>query len=270
LTETDYARFGEPLQTTLDALPREYLGYRWQDQRKSTSGVIEVGEYIKSIVGCESPPEEASDWLHIPEEYLFEITPKRVFYDAKGEVTKRFEAFTRYPEDVWKKRLSASLAWLWEWGIKHLPRSERRGDTVTATMYWCKFTIYAMKVTFLLNCRYVPYHKWLYREFLKLPEIVQEVAPLVEEGFQILDGKGQVASQIEEIFKDYLRQLGYQPVVSRSKANRVIAYPENELLNYAKVVRESITTREIRDLKLYLEIYPPPWKATWTWIHSAL
>ena len=156
LNREDFSRFSEQLQQILDTLPREYLGYEWQDPRKRTCGVIDVGKYIESAIGCERPPDVAIDWLHIPEEYLFEITPRRIFHDAAGEVTRRFESFGEYPEDVWKKRLSACLAWMWEWGRKHLHRAERRRDLVTASMYWDRLATYAMKVAFLLNRRYAP------------------------------------------------------------------------------------------------------------------
>ena len=119
LVQENYDRFAEPLQAVLSELPQEYLGYGWQSQPRQTCAVYEIGQYFNSVVGCEMAPEVALDWLHIPEECLFEITHRPVFYDATGEVTKRFESFSQYPEDIWKKRLSACLAWLWEWGVKH-------------------------------------------------------------------------------------------------------------------------------------------------------
>ena len=211
LVQEDYDQFAEPLQAILDTLPHEYLGYRWAKPRQSTSHVAEVSRHIRSVVGCEAPPEATIDWLHIPEEYLFEITPRKIFHDATGEVTRRFESFTEYPEDVWKKRLSACLTWMWEWGRKHLHRAERRGDLITASLYWSRFAIYAMKVAFLLNRRYAPYHKWLYREFLKLEAIVPQVCPLLDEGFQKMEGRIEIESRIEAIYMDYLQQLGYKP-----------------------------------------------------------
>ena len=265
LVREDYDRFAEPLQAVLDRLPRESLGYGWKSQPQRTCAVYEIGQYVKSVVGCETSPEIDLDWLHIPEEYLFEVTHRPVFYDATGEVTKRFESFAQYPEDVWKKRLSACLAWLWEWGVKQLRRAEQRGDTFTAAMYWCRFTTYAMKVGFLLNRRYAPYHKWLYRDFLKLPQIATEVAPLLKKGFEQVEERSQVTSQIVEIYTRHLVRLGYRPLVPTPEERRNIAYPDNELNNYARAVRDSIRTPEIRDLKLRLEIHPPPWRPTWTW-----
>ena len=39
-----------------------------------------------------------------------------------------------------------------------------------------------MKVGFLMNQQYAPYHKWLWKEFRKLGAIADEVSPLLEEG----------------------------------------------------------------------------------------
>ena len=264
LIQEDFDQFGGSLQAILDRIPREYLGYRWPKERQRTSHVMEVGAYIKSVVGCEMPPEAAVDWLHIPEEYLFELTPRKIFHDAAGEVTKRFESFAEYPEDVWKKRLSVCLSWLCEWGLKHLPRAERRGDMVTASMYWCRFATYAMKVAFLFNHRYAPYHKWLYREFLKLPAIVPHVHPLLEKGFQVQGERIEIVSQIETIYRDHLLHLGYRPEDPRPRSRP--AYPDYDLLRFARAICHSIRSDEIRGLKSFWEVLSPPWKATWTYI----
>jgi hypothetical protein len=33
------------------------------------------------------------DWLHIPEQHLFELMHRPIFYDGPGDVTAAFEAF---------------------------------------------------------------------------------------------------------------------------------------------------------------------------------
>jgi len=264
LLQEDYDRFAKPLQNILDRLPREYLGYGWQIQPRRTCVVIELGEYTRAFVGCVTAPEADLDWLHIPEESLFEITHRSIFYDATGEVTKRFESFAQYPEDVRKKRLSACVAWLWEWGVKHLRRAEQRRDPIAAAMYWCRFAAYAMKVGFLLNRRYAPYHKWLYREFLKLPKIATEVTPLLRKGFEQTEGRDRFASRVVEVYTQQIAHLGYRQMLPKPEEGRIVAYPDDELLRYAKAVRDSINTSEIKDLKIWFEILPPPWRPTWT------
>ena len=101
-----HERFGERLKELLASLPREFLGFA------SASGrVEEIDEFIRSLVGCERPPQAEIDWLHLSEEFLFELVPGRMFHDPSGSVTRRLEEFSYYPDDVWRHRLSVSLRW---------------------------------------------------------------------------------------------------------------------------------------------------------------
>ena len=69
---------------------------------------------------------------------------------------------------------------------------------------------------------------------------------------------------IVEIYTRHLVSLGYHPIAHKPEADFGVAYPDQELLNYAKVVRNSICALEIRDLKLRLEVRLPSWRPTWT------
>ena len=264
---SDYNEFGTSLQEVLDQLPKEYLGFR--DSRDRTCGVIEIGQYIKSCIGCAYPPENPLDWFHIPEEYLFEVTPKRLFHDAAGDVTERFEAFSNYPDDVWKKRLAACVAWVAEWGEKHLPRAEKRDDEVTTLMYACRFATYVMKSIFLLNHRYATYHKWLHAEFLKLPELASEVDPLLRKVLDGSQGRTAWASKIVDILIRSLEALGYESLPLSEEQKRNLAY-STRLLPYTRSIRNSISLSEIKKMSTFVEMTSPVWKATWTWVHPSL
>ena len=260
----DFDDHSERLQEVLNTLPNEYEGFRWEDPRARTCGVIEIGSYIESAVGFSEPPESPMDWLRIPESYLFELTPSRLYHDGPGIVSARFRAFSTYPDDVWKQRMGACLSWLWEWGRKHLFRAETRGDHVSASCYWARFAEYAMKVGFLMSHRHAPYHKWLWREFRKLGAIADQVSPLLEEGFEKVEGRRELVDRIEMIYMEMLQQLGFSPAVQA--ATRRLAYPDNELLRYAQSVRNAIETPEIKKLHLREELVYPATKAAWTWL----
>ena len=247
--------YSKKLEDIFEHLPLEYRGFHRQPVV-----VCEINSYVRSVVGRENPPERDFGWLYIPEESLFEITRRPVFYDGTGEITGRFGSFRSYPVDVWKKRLSACIAWLWEWGIKHLKRAEMRGDLITASMYWCRFATYAMKGSFLLNHTYAPYHKWLYKEFLKLSRLSDEIAPKIDEGFTRREDRYALCVEITGIISEALRELNYHPVASKKAG---VAYPENELLRYAKGIQNSIEDLKIREMRLYGEILLPPSKLTW-------
>ena len=261
LAKDDFDDHGERLQEILDTLPHEYDGFRWQKPKFKTCIVIEISSYIKSIVGFSEPPQSPVDWLRIPEPHLFELTPSRLYRDGPGIVSARFRAFSKYPDDVWKQRMGACLSWCWEWGRKHLFRAEARGDHVSACCYWTRFAEYAMKVGFLMSQRYAPYHKWLWTEFRRLGTIADKVSPLLEEGFEKVNGKRELVDRIEMIYMEKLQQLGFSPT------GRVgTAYPDNELHQYAQGVRSTIEDPEVKKLRLGEEIAYPATRAAWTWL----
>jgi hypothetical protein len=259
-----HARFAEPLQSLLDTLPREHLGYGWRVQPAHTCRVHDLNTYTNYLVGRTSPPQAALDWLHIPEHALFEITHRPVLHDATGQVAGHFAAFKSYPEDVWKKRLSACLAWLWRWGVEYLPRAERRGELIAAAMDWCRFAEYAMKAGFLLNRSYAPYHKWLHREFLKLPSLAGRIAPLLQQGFENDTKRTAIAEEIIVEYIQAMSALGYQPVAVREEQLH-IPEPARVLYGYARAVQQTIGDPAIRRLAIYTEVLSPPSAPTWGW-----
>lgn len=263
LGREDFDDYGERLQEILDSLPQEYDGFHWENPPERTCRVVEVGSYIKSVVGFSEPPESPKDWLRIPESYLFELAPSRLFHDEPGFVSARLRAFSRYPEDVWRQRMGACLSWCWEWGRKHLFRAEARGDHVTAFTYWTRFAEYAMKVGFLVNRRYAPYHKWLWAEFKKLEGIAVEVCPLLREGFARASGRRELVERIEAIYMDELEKLGFPPPAQVT--TRRTAYPDNRLYRFAVDIRRGVEDPEVKNLHLREELVYPATRAGWTW-----
>ncbi len=256
LPEDAFRQFVDPLHRALADLPDEFLGFA------AGKAIVEtIDAAITRDVGVATAPENALDWLRLPEESLFEVTHRPVFHDGPGEVTRRFEAFARYPEDVWRKRLSACLAWMSEWGVKHLRRSEVREDVVTVGYHWSQFATYAMKAGFLLNRRYAPYHKWLYRHFELLPELAHEIAPLLLEGASPGRPRTEIADEILAAYCHHLSSLGYTP---KPPGERTVAAYYSEITGYAGAVGDTIGDDETKSLGTFVEIVAPPRLATAT------
>jgi hypothetical protein len=203
-------------------------------------------------------PETAFEWLHIPEHFLFEVAYAPIFHDAPGEVTRRFRAFAHYPEDAWKHRLQVRLNRLMVRGIKDHRRAERRGDRVTATIHWTEFAMAAMRVGFTLNRRYCPYHKWLWREFCKLPDPSARVAPLIEKSFARTHDRIGLGNQTMDIYREELEKRGFEPIPLTPEVRARLAYAEaEELLPYVHAVRQSISDEPIRKAGASREVLPP-------------
>ena len=121
-----------------------------------------------------------------------------------------------------------------------------------------------MKIGFLMSQCYAPYHKWLWTEFRKLGVVAEEVFPLLEKGFEKVNGRRELVERTEAIYMEMLQNLGFSPV--GQAASRRLAYPDNELLRYAQGVRSTIEAPEIKRLHLREELVYPATRAAWTWL----
>ncbi len=264
LAKDDFGSYGGPLQEILDTLPQEYNGFRWENEPEKTCRVFELGDYTEATVGFRKPPRSPKDWLRIPEPYLFELTPNRLYHDEPGIVSARLNAFSRYPDDVWRHRMAACLSWCWEWVRKHLFRAEARGDAVSAFNYWTRFAEYAMKVGFLINRRYAPYHKWLWAEFNRLGGTPDKVCTVLREGFERLGDRRELVERIETVYMDELENLGFSPAAP--SANRSKSYPDNRLFQFAREIRNCVVDPEVKNLNLREEIAHPATRSGWMWL----
>ncbi len=202
LTGSDFATLGHDLQCVLNELPTQYEGAHCRSTGRTNNPVFAIDEFFASntccgdLAGFAHSPETALDWLRIPESCLFEVTHGQVFYDPVGELTDRRQGFARYyPEDAWRRRMSHALDECWRYGQDMLPRAIARDDYYTAQMAWWRFAEAAMRLGFLLNRRYAPESKWLYREFCKLPELSVETVNC------LWDGQGDVMHRVELVTK---------------------------------------------------------------------
>ena len=263
LEDRSYELFGAGLQATMDSLPTSFEGYSWRHTVRTPNPVHGVSAYLESITGFSKPPKDNVDWLRIPESYLFEITPTRLFYDKSGKITEIFRSFRYYPDDVWVKRLESALGWSAEWGQKHLKRSIRRDDRYNVQMYLNRFIESVMRSTFLINRRYAPYHKWMHREFLKLPRLSAQLDPIFERLLNDPRGAGFLIDEIFLILESALRELGFssKPIKDAKKRQRVIREYHCQLNDFTADLKERIVDDRVRRMNRFADQTFPPSKA---------
>ncbi len=186
LADEDYAEFGAELKKFYDSLPSEFMGVRrvTTDQAASRVGVTRIGDFYARFTGARGIPESEAAWLRVPEHALAAATSGEVFDDPKGEFSRiRAALLPCYPEEVRLKKLAARLFAMAQAGQYNYPRSVKRGDAVAAALALSEFTKAALSALHLLNRRYAPYYKWLFKsasELPKLHEAARETAALYE------------------------------------------------------------------------------------------
>jgi len=243
-------------------LPAEYAGFA-----NVACTVMEFDQYVREVVGVSEAPGDPYEWLRIPEEALFEITHRPVFYDPSGFASARFQSFATYPEDVWKKRLEACLFWLWEWGVKHLKRAELRDDRLAAAWYWMHFAEHAARTAFLLERSYAPYHKWLFRMAAELsPSNAMVVRMIIDASSE--ERRYNSAASISRLILERLRELGIPEIEEDDRSP--VAYPDlPEIHMYRRGLISSIKDERIKAVPAGQSVILPPTKGTTTWFRPA-
>ena len=174
LAKEDYKKIGKKLQREYDALPKEFMGYTRLDTANAGKrvGVFTIGKFYKKFTGLKRAPETDEEWTGINEAGIAHAVNGEVFRDDLGAFTwirDRLNGY--YPDNVWRCRIAQAAALMSQTGQYNYPRMLRRGDLVTATVYFSEFIRNTLQMLYLLNRTYAPYDKWMYKGLEKLGSV---------------------------------------------------------------------------------------------------
>jgi hypothetical protein len=224
LSETMHEKYALTLDKILeDNLPLEFEGFptrsvfteHWGSiPSKDGTGYHHVvittpPRFLELTIGVPGVPGSDLDWLAVSEQRLVEFTTGEVFEDFTGELTGLREKLAYFPEDVWKYRIAYSLS---DIGTDDslISLCGQRGDLISMHLNAARTVEKIMRLVFLLNRTYAPlYSKWLHRNFMKLPEI---------------------ANDIEEFLLTILERKEYQPKMESLKLvyERILTFMEDQ------------------------------------------
>lgn len=184
LPQQEYEKIGEKMNQVYDTLPKEFEGLTSKIHRAEAEGrrgVLAIETFYGKFLGKRGVPQKLTDWLLLPEHYLAVATNGQVFEDNLGKFTEiRNRLLEYYPEDVRLKKISARAITMAHYGQCNYSRMMRRYDTVAAHMALDRFIRAAISMVYLLNKKYAPYYKWMWRGMEDL-EILAEVRELLKE-----------------------------------------------------------------------------------------
>lgn len=173
LEEEDAAKIGEALQRAYDLLPKRFMGYERKEQKTARGrvGVATIKDYFRRLLGTSALPSEDNGWYYAEDSALATAVSGTVFTDALGVFTKERKCIEQgYPTHIWLRRLAQCLGRLAQTGQYNCKRMRQRGDVVTSQLYLAEFAKGAMELAHLLERRYAPYEKWLWRSTKELEQ----------------------------------------------------------------------------------------------------
>lgn len=162
------------LERAYAKLPKEFMNLKRERVSAvggSRHGVIKTGEFYEKKCGDKNGSLDIKGWLTIPDFYLAEATNGEIYFDELGEFTKIRERLLTMPEDVFKKKLAGNLLIMKQAGQYNYPRIISHGEKAGAQLAAIEFVKAAINVIFLLNRRYKPFYKWIFRALGGLKEL---------------------------------------------------------------------------------------------------
>lgn len=209
LAKEDYKKIGKKLQKEYDALPKEFMGYKRLDMVSAGKrvGVFTIGKFYKKFTGLKRAPESDEDWLNIREAGLAHAVNGEVFRDDLGAFTWiRNRLSEYYPDGVWRCHIAQAAALMSQTGQYNYPRMMKRGDLVTATVYFSGFIKNTLRMLYLINRTYAPYDKWMYKGLERLSN-VGKIPEKLDALSKIGAGKEGAQDAIEDICTEILGML---------------------------------------------------------------
>lgn len=183
VTEETFEQIGSCLQEAYERLPKYLHGIR-RDIRpmgQGRTGVIIISDFYHKYTGCPNGPESESDWIHTDECRLAASVNGEVFTDPEGIFTSiRQKILSYYPQNVWKRKMAQKLALMAQSGQYNYARLMGRGDAVSAQFARNQFVRETLEFLYLINRRYAPYYKWLFRGSENFEHLSGVIGQLIE------------------------------------------------------------------------------------------
>lgn len=198
-------------KTLYQELPWEFRGFRRSDTPHFVNGIRawEVDEFFQSMVGSPQPPDSDSAWLRIPETDLFVATNGEVFHDPSGDLTQRREAFSYYPDTVWRFKLAGTAQRISAQRYA-MRRALAHGESMAAELALTEGGREAMRLAFLVNRQYAPYDRWLPWGCRQLSDLSPVLMPLIRTSLRLPDlaEKESAFEKVEACCADYIYAHG--------------------------------------------------------------
>ena len=144
------------------------------------------------------------------------------------------------PEDVRRKKIAARAVFMAQSGQYNYMRCLRHGEPGAAALALDEFVRNAAEMVFLLNCRFAPYYKWVFRAMRDLPKLGGFSGALADLLTNPASGEAK-AARIEDLCAVIVSELKLQGL---SDCDDIFLEP------HAFSIQSGIRDHEIRELHI--------------------
>ena len=247
ITEEDERAFGFRLERAYARLRKEFPpdGEDGDSGRSqlgdAEDGVITIGDFYRRHLGFPGAPENWRQWLYTPSHAFAEATNGAVFRDDLGIFSGIRDAILNaMPEDVRRKKIAARAVFMAQSGQYNYMRCLQHGEPGAAALALGEFVRNTAEMVFLLNRRFAPYYKWVFRAMRDLPKLGDCSGALTDLLTRPASGEAK-AARIEDLCA---------VIVSELKAQGLSDRDDVYLEPHAFSIQSGIRDHEIRELHI--------------------
>ena len=246
ITEADEREFGFRLERAYARLRKEFPPDEGVDTGSSElgdaeDGVVVIGDFYRRHLGFPGAPQDWRQWLHTPDHAFAEATNGAVFRDDLGVFSGiRDTILNGMPEDVRRKKIAARAVFMAQSGQYNYMRCLRHGEPGAAALALDEFVRNAAQMVFLLNRKFAPYYKWVFRAMRDLPKL----GGLSDSLTDLLTGHENDSVKLERI------EAVCVQIASELRAQGLSDREDVYLEPHAFAVQSGIIDRELRALHI--------------------
>lgn len=245
LEEADFTAIGRQLQDCYEKLPREFEGITFQNASaygKERRGALSISRFYEKLTGSGTGEYDWQDFLFVPEYSFATAVNGAVFVDELGEFTRiREKIENAMPRDIWLKKIAARAAGMAQSGQYNFSRCLSHGEYGASVVALSEFARQTAMMVYLLNHKFCPYYKWMFRGMKEL-SVLGGLAGKLEQ--LLVMGNSRENFPVK---RDLVEQIS-QSVIDELK-NRELADGDGDYLEaYAFSVMERIENPQIRGL----------------------
>lgn len=248
---------GEQIQRSYDLLPvndflishKDEFGLNLRDvymtgARENRVGVHSIEEFYFEHTGITYAPLTFEDWTKTHPMFISEVVNGEVFDDYLYEFSNiRNKWISYYPEDILKKKVAANCSMSAKTGQFNYKRSLERNDLYSAYNCCVEFIKKISAVLYLLNNKYIPYYKWVFKgmdDFTVCRDAICMLKELTEYTEKDCDKKIELIESISGVVIKELKQ--------REWSNGTTDY----LLDHARIILKTIKDEQIRNMNIFI------------------
>jgi len=213
LDDDTYNDIGFKLTRSYLNLPNEFKGYKINKYTAFGSkykGVHTIKEFYSFYLPNGDIPSTLEEWLYIPDYYLKEATNGEIYFDNAGIFTSIRNKLLNRPDDIRLKKLASKLLSMAQSGQYNYERCSKHNELLAASIALSEFTTSCAEVIYLINNKYSPYYKWIFKgleELIDLGYIKSDLEILMKNPYNISDNL-LIIEKICSIIRVRLNELG--------------------------------------------------------------